>query len=330
MPSYAPKYLTKARKDPLGPITLNQAQQNVRITEGLLLNEHFSDGQHNALEVPWVLGRVTSGTTGYLFDTTYGGSTITRPATGEATVNVATGVIGDGPSIGGSTVPAAGIIANVDDSDIANMPHLITAEVVSATSIKTRVRRMTSTLGSPGNTWESVARAFSVAVHAQKQPVDASPLSSYALKVRRDFLTQAATDWNALVQNQGTVRKQLMLEHASDGTHNVNRIAKAAGWFRPTTGPSFTATRSVGVDAVSRISEGVVEVTLSNTLASANVGACFPQAQPTDDDSELVIINGRQTGTKTFRFYLYRYSVAEGQWTRADRPFFSPFFGTLA
>src|SRR5574343_1531498 len=160
MPSYANKYLTKARKDPLGPVTLNQAQQNIRITEGLVLNEHFSDGQHNALEVPWVLGRVTSGTTGYLFDTTYGGGTITRPATGEATVSVATGVIGDGYTSEGNTESAASIIANVDDSDVANMPHLITTEVVSATSVKTRVRRMTSTLGSPGNTWESVARAF--------------------------------------------------------------------------------------------------------------------------------------------------------------------------
>lgn len=320
----------KVRNSPLGPVALNQAHANLEYVDGLTLREHFADGQHNALEVPWVLGHVTSGTTGYLFDTTYGGSAFTRPATGECTINVASGVIGDVTGIGGSTVPGASIIANVNDADIANMPHLITTEVVSATSIKTRVRRMTSTLGAPGNTWESVARAFNVAIHAQKQPTDESTLASHILKKRRDFLTQQATDWNALVGNQGIVRGNLMLEHASDGSHNVNRIAKALGWFRPTAGPSFALTYGSGIDSVSRISAGVVEMTLSNSFSSSDLAACFCQAQPATDADELVIINGRATGVKTFRFYTYVYTVSEGQWDRDDRPFFASFFGTPA
>ena len=329
MTSYADQPATKVRKDPLGPTTLNQAHQNIRVVDGLVRNEHFSDGQHNAVEVPWVLGHVTSGTTGYLFDTTYGGGTITRPATGEATVNVATGVIGDGPSYNGSTTPAASIIGNVNDSDIANTPHLITTEISSTTLVTTRVRRLTSTLGSPGNTWESVARAFNIAIHAQKQPVSDSLLASYLLKVRRDFLTQQATDWNALVSNQGTVRAAMMLEHASDGSHNVNRIAKAAGWFRPTSGPDFALTYGVGADSPTYVSTGVVEVKISTTLSSTNLAACFCSAQPASDD-ELVIINGRCTATNKFRFYIYGYSVAENQWDRVDRPFFASFFGTPA
>lgn len=319
----------KVRGSPLGPTTLNQAHANVEYVDGLTLREHFSDGQHNALEVPWVLGHVTSGTTGYLFDSTYGGSAFTRPATGECTVNVATGVIGDAVVAPNTTDAAASIIANVSDSDIANTPHIVTTEIVSSTSIKTRVRRLTSTLGSPGSAWESVARAFDVALHAQKQPTDESTLASYLLKQRRDFLTQQGTDWNALVGNQGIVRRNIMFEHASDGSHLVNRIAKGVGWFRPTAGPDFALTYGVGVGGVTYISTGVVEVKIGTTLSSTNLAACFCLAQPASDD-ELVIINGRCTAVNKFRFYIYVFTPAENQWDRADRPFFASFFGTPA
>ncbi|HEY0882162.1 MAG TPA: hypothetical protein VGD87_11555 [Archangium sp.] len=320
----------RVRKDPLGPTTLNQAHANVEHIDGLSLREHFADGQHNALEVPWVLGHVSSGTTGSLFDTAFGGGTIARPATGEATVSVVSGVLGEVGDVDGNDVPATSILANVSDSDIANTPHTITVEAVSTTSIKTRVRRLTSTLGAPGNSWESVARAFDIAIHGQKQPNEQSELASYTLKQRRDFLTEATTDWNTLVANQGLVRRNLMLEHASDGSHNVDRIAKAAGWFRPTSGPSFGITFAEGVDSVSRISEGVINVRLSSvTLSSTSLAACFAQAQP-NNNNELVIINGRCHSTIDFRFYVYVYSSSESLWQRADRAFFAAMFGRPA
>jgi len=319
---------TKARNDPLGPTTLNQAHSNLEVLDGLVRREHFADGQHNALEVPWIVGHITSGTTGYLFDTAYGGGTIARPATGRVTLNAASGVIGTATGASGSTVPAASILANVNDAQIVNFPHTFEAEVVSATSIELRTRVMTSTLGSPGNSWSDTAVAVNVAVHAQRQPRDVSLLASHVLKRRRDFLTQDATDWNALARNQGTVRKALSLEHTSAGVHNVNRIAKASGWFKPASGPSFTTLISHGVSSVSRISAGVVEVTLSSTLSSTDLAACFPQAQPATED-ELVIVNGRCTSTTKFRFYIYVYSVAENKWSRDDRPFTAVMFGQL-
>lgn len=329
MPSYVDQPSDYVRKDPLGPVAVNQAQQNVEVIDGYTLHEHFEDGQHNAQEIPWVLGHVTSGTTGYLFDTAYGGGSISRPATGECTVSVDSSVMGYADTANGGSELAASIIGNVSDSDIANTPHLITSEIVSTTSIKTRVRRLTSTLGSPGNAWESVARAFDVALHAQKQPIEESTLAPATLKRRRDFLTQAATDWNALVGNQAIVRRRMMLEHTSAGVHNVNRIARAVGWFKPAAGPSFSLTLGDGIDSVSRVSAGVVEVTLSSALSSTDLAACFCQAQPVDDD-ELVIINGRCTTVSKFRFYIYGYSVSENKWDRADRPFFASFFGTPA
>lgn len=319
---------TKVRKDPLGPVTLNQAHANIEAIDALVLREHFDDGQHNALEVPWVLGHVAGGgTTGYLFDTAFGGGSISRPSTGALDVSVASGVIGLTTGVDGSDVPAASVLANVGDSAVASKPHVIEVELVSQTTVEVRTRYLTSTLGSPGNAWASVDVGVDLAVHAQKQPVDASLLASYTLKQRRDFLTEAATDWNALAQNQGTVRKALSLEHDSAGVHNVNRIARASGWFRPTSGPAFAEVVSHRVKAVTRISTGVVEVEVDKPFASTSHAACFCQVQPSSVD-ELVLINGYYTAAAKFRFYIYVYSIAENKWARDDRSFTAAMFGS--
>jgi hypothetical protein len=220
------------------------------------------------------------------------------------------------------------VLANVSDSAIATYPHAVEVEMVSQTSIEVRTWYMSSTLGSPGNSWAVVAVRFDVALHAQAQPGDDSVLASHLVKVRRDFLTEQATDWNALITNQGAMRKALSLEHTSAGVHNVNRIAKAWGWFKPAAGPTFATVVTQGVTSVSRISAGVVEVTIDATLSSTDLAACFPQAQPASAD-ELVIINGRCTATNKFRFYIYVYSVAENKWTRDDRSFSAVMFGSL-
>lgn len=324
--AYVDQLANKVRKSPLGPVTLNQAHANIEAIDGLVLSEHFNDGQHNALEVPWVLGAVNSGTTGSLFNTAYGGGTIARPAVGRLTVSVAAGVVGEVIGPLGTDVPAAAVIANVNDAAIATYPHLVEAEMVSTTSVELRTRYMTSALGVVGNSWSAVAVGVDVALHAQKQPGNASLLASHILKARRDFLTEQATDWNALVGNQAIVRKALSLEHATDGAHTVNRIAKAWGWFKPATGPIFTIVSSEGVSSVSRVSAGVVEVTISTALTSTTLAACFPQAQPASAD-ELVIVNGRCTSTMKFTFYIYVYSVSENKWTRDDRSFSVAMFG---
>lgn len=314
------------RKGPLGPVTMNTFHRNIEVIDALARREHFADGEHNALEIPWVVGHVGSATTGYLFDTAYGGGTIARPGTGRATVSVVSGVIDSLPALGGVDAPAASIIANPAGSDIGTYPQVVEVEAVSATSIETRLWRMTSTLGSPGNSWSLHVEGFDLAVHAQQQPVEASLLGSHLMKVRRDFLTGQATDWNALVRNQAIAYKALSLEHASTGEHSANRIAKAVGWFRPSyTGAVF----SKGVSSVSTSGTGIVEVTISTTLASTNAAACFPQAQPASAD-ELVIVCGRCTATTKFTFYIYVYSVAENKWSRADRPFWAAMFGDAA
>jgi hypothetical protein len=318
----------RIRADPLSAQRLNQAHSNIEAVDRLSLVEHFASGKHNALEVPWVLGFMVDGAppTGFLFDTEYGGGTLTRPSTGLYTVSVASGVVTT--STFGYLEAAA--MANVADTSIEAKPHIIAPEFVSATSIQFRVRALSSALGA-GNTWADANRNICVGLHALRKAPSTSLLGSRLEKQRRNFLTDQATDWNALVQNQGIARKASLVEHTSTGKHNANRIAKAAGWFRPSGGSSFAITSSDGVASVSRVSLGVVEVTLNDNFTNLNTMACFPEGQPASKD-ELTIINGRGfntgAGTSRFRFYIYAYSG--GNWARADRAFFTPMFGVIA
>lgn len=322
------KQFDRGRGQPLSPQRLNQSHLNIEAVDQVALKEHFADGQHNALEVPWLLAHLDDGSppTGYLLDTAYGGGTLARPGTGEYTTSVASGVITT--SEPGYLEFAA--MANVSDNAIEAKPHTITVEAISETSVKFRVRELFSALGA-GNTWASVNRDIDIGIHALAQPPSTSLLGSRLSKQRRDFLTEQATDWNALVQNQGIARKAALLEHASDGTHSANRIAKASGWFRPNGATAFAIVSSIGVASVSRASVGVVEVTMSEDYPALTTMACFPEAQPANRD-ELVIVNGRGfgtgAGTSTFRFYIYVYSG--GNWVKADRPFFAAMFGVIS
>lgn len=318
---------TFARKDPLGPGTVNQLQANAEEIDELARAEHLSDGKHNAQEIPWVLGHMVDGAppVGHLFDTAYGGGTLARPGTGEYTLNVVAGVI---PSNAAGNFLAS-ILANAADTGIEAKPHVITSEIVSATSVKLRVEHLTSALGA-GDAWAAVNRDVDVAIHAPAQTHDESLLLPYTLKRRRNFLTEVATDWSALVQNQGIVRKAALLEHTSSGRHLLNRIAKGVGFFTyaPT---AYTNAWSEKVASVARISQGVVEVVMSDNFTSTNTMACFPEVQPATT-AELVIINGRGfatgAGTSAFRFYIYAFDGTN--WNRADRTFSAAMFGVIA
>lgn len=315
------------RGAPLGPQTVNQLHANIEALDGVARLEHFATGGHNALEVPWILGHMADGSppTGYLFDTAFGGGTLARPATGAYTVNAVAGVIGS--DLGGNLLYSA--MANVADSAIESKPHTITVEAVSSTSFKFRVRELSSALGA-GNAWADVNRNIDVGVHSTAQDADATLISSYVLKQRREYLTQAATDWNSIVGNQGIVRKAALVEHTSAGLHSANRIAKAVAWTR-WTGAAQVLDADDGCASISRISQGVVEIVMDGNFSAATTMACFPEVQPSTT-SEMVIINGRGfatgAGTSAFRFYIYAYSG--GNWARADRSFFAAMFGVTA
>lgn len=326
---YVEQRNSMVRGDPLGPTLVNQAHANIAAIDDIARIEHFSSGKHNALEVPWVLGHMTDAATpvAYLFDTAYGGTTLGRPATGCYTVSIVAGVI---PSDSAGNLLAS-TIANVADSGIEAKPHTITTEYVSATSLQLRVRELSSGLGA-GNAWADVNRNIDVGLHAPPQTASVSLLSSPLLKQRRDYLTEQATDYSALVVNQGRVRKAALVEHTGAGVHLANRIAKGVAWVR-WNGAAYVidASQGVKVAGCSRISTGIYEVKMDDNFTSLNTMACFPEVQPATT-SELVIINGRGfgtgTGTSTFRFFIYAYSG--GNWARADRTFFASMFGVIA
>lgn len=313
----------RVRGDPLGPPTLNQLHLNVRALDELMRAEHFADGRHNALEIPWVLGHLVDGSppTGYLLDTAFGGSSLSRPGTGEYTIDVASGVV----SSDLLSRLRYSAMANVCGSAIESKPHLINVEATSATSFKVRTSVLSSALGA-GDTWAATNVNLDFGLHAEAQTPDASALISNLQKRRGDFLTEVSTDWNALVENQGKMKAALDAEHTSTGRHLINRIAKAVGWFR-WDGSSYSIVESDRVSSVSKISTGVVEVTMADTYFLTALMACFPEAQPATT-SELVVCNGRGFSTSTFRFYLYAFDGTN--WARADRSFASSFFGVLA
>lgn len=324
---YVPVIPARIRKDPLGPITVNQLQDNIAAVDALARVEHFADGQHNALEVPWVLGHIDDGATptGYLFDPAYGGNTLARPATGAYTVSVVSGVVQS--DVNSNLRYSA--MANVADSAIESKPHTISVEAVSDTSFKFRVRELSSALGS-GNSWADVNRDIDVGLHADQQPADLTTLFPHTLLRRNQYLTQQATNWNALVQNQGLAYAAATLEHTSAGAHNVNRIAKAVAWVK-WDGANYSLDLEDGVFSVTKSSTGVVELIMDGNFPSTNTMACFPEIQPATTE-QLCIINGRGfatgLGTSAFRFYLYGYSG--GNWGRVDQSFFAAMYGVAS
>lgn len=324
---YVPINPARVRKDPLGPQTLNQLHENIEAVDQLSRVEHLNDGTHNALEVPWVLGHIIDGAppTGALFNTAYGGSTFTRPVTGAYTFDVASGLV------------TADSLSRLQFSALANpvtgiesKPRTTTIEATSATSFKVRQRELSTALGVVGNAWADVNGDLDIALHAKAKTPSTSLLTSRLSHRRNEYLTEQATDWNALVQNQATLRKAALVEHDSAGAHTVNRIAKAMVWVRPTTGPAYSITASQGVSTISRVSLGVIEVTLTGTMTALTTMSCFVEGQPSAA-SELIVVNGKAfstgAGTTKFRFYCYLYDLLGPGWTRVDRPFFAVMFG---
>ena len=173
-------------------------------------------------------------------------------------------------------------------------------------------------------------RDIDIGVHALQQDAQASTLAAHLQKQRREFLTEQATDWSALVGNQGKTRKNALLEHTSSGAHLLNRIAKAVAWVR-WDGAAYQLDASSRVSSVSRPAAGVIELVMADNFSATTTMACFPEVQPSLA-TELVITNGRGfatgAGTSAFRFYTYAYSG--GNWAVADRSFFVSMFGVIA
>lgn len=329
--AYVPMfYQLYSRNSPLGPASIAQIRQNTIEIERLRQVEHLPSGDHNAREVPWVVGHI-NGTTGYLFDTAYGGGTITQPATGTTELSVVSGVIPSVLTSVGLSQWDAQVLANVSDADIANTPHIIAVEPISATAVRTYIKRFIGTLGVAGNSWEDVDRVHDVAIFSSR--ADSSPVAfeNFTAPLRGDYLNDEPTGWQAIARDQHALYLR-NTEHRADGTHKTPRIPFAQGWCRTTGSPvsGYELADGDGIASVTRVSEGIIDVTTTRSVSSSDLAACFPQVRP-ESDTECAIINGRATGTNTFRFFIYvgrqRLGPSPGppyfewRWEREDRAF---------
>lgn len=317
----------RTRGSPLGPASLNQIHQNVVEIEALRTIEHLANGKHNARETPWVIGHV-NGTVGTMFDTTYGGGTITQPATGTTAISVVSGVIPSVQSPVGAMQWDAQALLNVSDADVANTPHIIGLDVVSATSIRTYIKRFTGTLGSPGNTWGDVNREHDIAVFAPKVIETAPTFEDFTQWVAGQYLTDMPDRWQAIARDQYALKMRI-IEHRDDGSHWTPRIANAQGWIAPTPagGPftGYSLLEGEGIASVVRNSTGIVTVTTTRSMSATTAATCFAQGRANADD-EVVIVNCRCTGVNTFVCYIYVFEPGK-TWLRGDRTFNVSIFG---
>lgn len=309
---------SRARKDPLGPLTFNQLGRNIEAVQGLAALEHIaSTGRHNALEVPRVLGRSVWGGasyTDYLYSDTNYYTSSSNPATGEVDFVL---------NSAGFTLPYVVPMAACCDEDVLNKPWLINVSLVSTSSVKVYLSKLSSALGA-GNTWAAANGSFSLGLHSL--PVAAFPsLSAIGNKQRRDFLTEGVGDWNSIVAAQGSARKLALVEHDSSGNHNAVQVARETGFVTYDAGVVKYNVSAGDIASVSRVSQGICTVTTTRTFSATSAMAVFLEVMPVSN-LDLWIANYRITSTTTFVVYLYRYSA--GVWNRADGDFFISVFGS--
>lgn len=314
----------RVRKEPLGPVSLNQLKANVEALQSLMLYEHTDAGKHNALEVPRLAGCNTWSSPNYTHY--YNGDYYTSAN------NIAPGQVDLTLASGGFTLPYVTAIAACCDDDVVNKPWMVNVYIVSATSVSVYVSKLSSALGA-GNTWAAADGAFSLALHSPA--VAATPsLIAMSNKQRRDWLTEESTDWNSLVGAQGQLRAKALAKHTSAGEHSDPLISKeyvhasfdGKPWG-PTPGATTYTIEAGNVSAVTYVSGGVAEITTTTTYSATTAMFAFPEIIPADE-TELYVINYRPTATNKVRVYMYQYDFTADTWARVNMDFFVSIHGS--
>lgn len=305
----------RVRKDPLGPFTMRTLAGNISAVDVLAGTEHAVDGSHNALEVPRTVGTVLYSAGYSLGSFNSRLSSVSSGATGTVTCTLAAAQF-----YSPEMVP---LIAPVADSDFR--PIVACYEVVSATSVKVYLQKLTVSLGT-GNTWAAANASFGLALHTLPG-LAASPLTPSRQWYRTDPLTDGTDDWSGLVRSAGTLRALQTAEHSAGGSHSVREVARHVGFFS-WGGASYTQTEGT-FSSVSRVSAGVVDVTCGRTFVSANAMTGFPEAHPASN-VELWVANPAPQSTTVCRVHLFKYDSTAHTWGYADGDFSLAVFGVLA
>lgn len=308
----------RVRKDPLGPVSLNTLRYYIGgtgfgVLETLGSREHDDTGAHNALEIPRTVGRVlySAGYTSGTFNSRL--SSVASAATGVITATLAGSEFTD-PLM----APVACPLTNGD-----TRPCIATCEVVSSTSVKTRLYKLTSALGA-GNAWAAYDGGFSLAVHGLAT-LTASAMAQTTQWKRRTVVSDAAAGWNSMVGNLGLARELALVEHTTAGEHDAVEVCRDYGgvfWdgvkYDTTTGSTFTG--------AALVSTGICEVTCAYTFASAADMLPFITPKPSSN-LDILVVNPDPTTDRKFRTYGFRYDVSAHTWALADVDFTAVVYG---
>lgn len=305
----------RAADDILGPNYLSMLRNNLYHLRSMAEPEHLpSTGEHNAWEVPRVEAQIgTSSASPSTSDIT----AVTNPATGTYALTLASGRF--------TTSMRITVAPSREDAK----PYLASYRVVSATSVEIYNKKLTSTLGSAGNTWAAVNDPVNVTIHSDPLALTAWGAQAPNPFVRGSGLIGGGSgldSWSRYVRTMGDLNKILLVGHTAAGEHNVRNVAKVCGrltW----NGSAYSYSESLGVSSINRVSAGIVEVN-HGTLSSQHA-FCAPDYQRTNSGSPNVpfIVLGKASGTTKTIMYLYAWDQTNGWWQVADGDFFFTIYG---
>ena len=320
-----------AYKDPWGPQRFNTWRSNLHWLRTGFEQQHLaSTGEHNALEVPRVCRRITwtSGTSTYaLADSSTDITAVTRVAAGHIRLTLAASRF----------TTDMRVQVNVAGSGVESKPWLYRVEVTSATQLEVYLHRLSSALGA-GNTWAANDTDFDIAIHsAPLTPTAwASPpvgTAAFVQGIARGQ-TLAAPGYGAAPQpfnealfHLANARKQFLVEHNTDGSHNTRQVARhfVQGRFRSAGTYDIIDQLGVNTFTLSEAAAGQVTVTLSAALTTAVGAFVCPdwtrQDNTVGSSGDVTIIHAKTDSTTQLTLWMYRYDRVGDTWARARADF---------
>ncbi len=321
-----------AHYDPFGPTRWSQWLRNLAWLRGGFEAKHLaSTGEHNAMEVPRVCRRITwtSGTSTYaLADASSDITAVTRIAAGHIRLTLAASRF----------TTDLRCQVNVAGPGTEAKPWLHRIEVTSATQVEIYLHQLSSALGA-GNTWAASDTDFDIAIHSTPltptqwaaSPVGAATRFPVSPR-RRDTLgaldyASADQPFNEMLFHIANVRKQFLVEHATDGLHNTRQVARhfVQGRFR--TAGTYDIIDELGAYTftLAEAATGQVTVTTSSALTTAISPFVAPdwtrQDSTVGSSGNITIIHAKVDSTTQTTLWMYRYDTATDTWARARADF---------
>lgn len=328
-----PPWVPRVRKDPLGSVGYNRLLERFRWGEMLFAKEHLLadapggqgfTGEHNAPEIPREVGSIyTIGGPALAFEGFRYATGVNLSATGTAQLNLDNSVY---PSVDQMALQ----VQNCSESGL-NKPCITTAKFNNTGQVELYSKYLTSALGA-ANAWAVENANICVAVHGPKLPGGLSAIEGIA-KLRADWLTQAAADWNAQVQVDATLRAKFLVDlvgptHTTAGVHVCREVGRTWADIYWDSGVAYrirdTSSRNP-CNTVTRVGLGHVRLTFSAWTLSAQPFVMTNFAASNSGLVTDIIVSSTPRSlitTTTIDVFLYKYDAGAMTWARYDADFF--------